>query len=319
MTLNLFIPTPLSTAACAGLLTFSLAACEVGSKSVGSETEGTGDGSGDDGVDDGVDDGIDDGVDDGQTSSPTGSSGSDGGPGDGSGSDGSTGEACGTPPPFELAECVACDPSEGAFTNDACVTDCTGQPCGEPCLACPDEQPTCLSAEYVGACDSVGQCAVPSGPDQCMHALGRGFESELSQQGGCSDLNVYASDPGDTIGLILRVDDGLVAAAVEAGMPTSTEIDITDPAVQFRVETGVFVTELECNDVLSKRPVIDETWSATAGTLTIDLLPDGNGNALADITLTDVTIERTAPAGGAAPIEIASYAFTDVLVGWLPG
>jgi hypothetical protein len=319
MTLNLKRTMTITmTSASAGCLALLLGACEVGSKSVGTETESGDDGSGDDGS---GGDGVDDGVDDGQTSTP-GTDGDDDGVDDGGSdgaTDGSTGGECGTPPPIELAACVACDPQQGAFTNDACLTDCAGQACGEPCLACPDEQPTCLTAEYVGACDSVGQCVVPSGPDQCMNALQPGFETELTEQGGCGDLYVHARNQGDTVGLVLSVDAGLVAAVIDADMPISTELDITAAAVSFRVETGTDVTTLECNDAISMFPVIDEAWSATAGSIGIDLSPDENGFATADITLTDVTIERTAPAGGASPIEIPSYVFTDVAVGWLPG
>lgn len=305
-------------AACLLVPAALMCACEIGSKSVGMETEGTGDGTAD--GTGGVDDGADDGQSSGATAASVGDDGSSGGTGsDDAGSDGSTGGVCGEPPPIELADCVACDPADGTWGNDACITDCTGQACGEPCLACPEGEPGCLGAENVGACDSAGQCVVPSGPDQCMNVLQPGFETELTQQGGCSDLYVHAQNPQDTRGLVLSVSGELVDAVVTSGEAASTELDITDPSVSFRVETGVAVTELECNDAITMKPVIDETWSATAGTLTIDLAPDGNGNAIADITLTDVTIERTAPAGGATPIEIPSYVFTDVLVGWLPG
>lgn len=296
-------------------------ACDVGSKSVGMETEGTGD----DGADGLPTGGADD--DDGPTTDPSATSGVDDGgssagegttEGDTSGS-GSEGGECGEPPPIDLAECVACNPSTGSYDNTLCLTDCTGVACGEPCLSCPEGEPGCLTSEHVGMCDSAGQCQVPGGPDLCMLALGPGFEDELTEQSGCADLVLFANDAADMLGLVLVVDGGLVADVVDSGNPMTTELDATDPSVDLRVETGISVTELVCNDAVNMKPVIDETWRPTAGTITIDLTPDGNGNALADVTLTDVTIERQMPPGGAGPITIPTYAFTNVVVGWLPG
>lgn len=200
-----------------------------------------------------------------------------------------------------------------------CVTDCSGQPCGTSCLACPEGDADCAGPEHVGSCSSVGTCELMWGPGQCMNALDPGFEMELTEQGGCFDLRVYARNAEDTVGLVLAITTGVVLEAVEAGVPTTTELQLTDPGVSFSVQTGIAITEAECDDAPRERPVVDQAWGASAGSVVIDLAPDGFGTALADVTLSNVTIERTEPGGVASPIVIPSYTFTGVLVGGSPG
>lgn len=229
-------------------------------------------------------------------------------------------EGPGCPPidPAPCTECTCIDDTWSCLPSAECVSDCTGEACGVACVLCPDDDPECTEPEAEGVCTATGECVGTPPPKLgfCEGALQPGFEGDLEAVGGCADLWVYAHDAADERGLVLSIDQGLVADAVAMDMPTHTELSATDAAVQLEGRAGFFVTAAECNDAIIQDPDIKESWLPTAGTVIIDLVPTGDGFATATVELVDVELYRLQP--GPAPI-VVDFTFTDVGVGWLPG
>lgn len=246
-------------------------------------------------------------TDDGQTDGTDGSDGSD------------TSEPC--PPISEVAECVECECFDGewACSNTGCAYDCEGLACGDSCMMCPPEDPECTSPEYEGVCTADGQCVGVPPPKQgfCVGALEPGFEMDISEAGGCADMLVYGFDAADTQGVVLWLDEGLVADAHASGMPVHAEYDAIDPAVSLEVRAGLNVTAMECQDVPVPGVEIDELWLPTGGTVIVDVTATGMMEGFATVEFVDLVLARQQP--GPSPITVPSLVLTDVFVGWLPG
>jgi len=106
---------------------------------------------------------------------------------------------------------------------------------------------------------------------------------------------------------------------VAAGETTVTEHDVSEFS-RFSVYVGDDVLYPECNDALEPDAYsIDQEWVATAGTVTIEIVPEDDppefatqGYATVTVTGLEVTYEGVTEAVGA-------FSFEDVGVGWLPG
>jgi hypothetical protein len=144
--------------------------------------------------------------------------------------------------------------------------------------------------------------------------LAPGFEADLTETGGCGDVFVYARDADHTVGLLVRTDDGLVTTVEEsmtydlAGPDSATERWVT--AYQ-----GVEVGELWCNDVSTGAEELARSWHATAGVLQIDVTP-GDYGGTADVTISDAVLTDDS---GEETVELPSFSWSAISVGWLPG
>ncbi len=225
-----------------------------------------------------------------------------------------------TCPPIDIADCVECECFDGewACSNTGCTYDCEGSACGDQCMMCPEGDSECTSPEYEGICTAQGECVGVPPPKQgfCEGALQPGFEGELNVAAGCSDMAVYAHDATDERGLVLFIDDGLVADAVATGMPVHAEYGATDAEVTMEARAGLMVTHDECNDVAIEGVEIDEVWLPTGGMVIVDVVPDGFGNANATVELVAVQLDREQPGPDSLTINMT---MSDVYVGWLPG
>ncbi len=266
---------------------------------------------------------------DGMTSgSPTGSptaSGTDAGETDGTDGtdagetdDDSTGDSC---PPISIADCVQCEclNDQWACNTDACDYDCSDNACGDACMNCLPGDPECTDPDAEGICTADGQCVGSPPPKQgfCEGAIAPGFEADLDQTFGCSDMVVVAGNAIDTQAIVLSVLDTLVADAQSMGMPVHAEYAATDAALVLEARAGIMVTINECNDVVFPKVEIDELWLPTAGMVIIDVVPSGQDLGTATVELVDVLFERQQP--GPAPILVPSLILEGLNVGWLPG
>ncbi|MCX4240645.1 hypothetical protein [Paraliomyxa miuraensis] len=222
-------------------------------------------------------------------------------------------------PPIDPGPCMECECTFGGWDCyfAGCVESCEGAMCGEACALCPDDDPECEFPLDVGSCTADGMCVGTPPPKLgfCEGALVPGFEGDLTEVSGCADVVVYAHDAADERGLVVSVDQGLAADAIAQDMPTHIELPATDPTVSIQGRAGFDVTVNECNDVIVPDD-IKETWSPTAGTVIVDVTPDGMGGATATVQLVDVSLHRDQP--GPAQI-VVNFIFTDVPVAWLPG
>lgn len=286
---------------------FVLPAC-VDPKSIGQETDGEDSGSGDTGSESSTTGTTSQGMTSGETDDPSTST---------DPTAGETGPGC---PPIDPAPCTECEcvGNEWNCVDLGCVESCDGEACGQACLICPDDDPACDFPIEEGVCTATGVCVGTPPPKLgfCEGALQPGFEGELSEVSGCADVWVYAHDLADERGLVVSIDQGLVADAVAMGMPVHAELSATDAAVAIEGRAGFNVTEPECNDAIGPGVDIKENWLPNAGMVIVDVTPDGAGFATATVELVDVELYRMQP--GPAPI-VVNFTFTDVGVGWLPG
>lgn len=145
--------------------------------------------------------------------------------------------------------------------------------------------------------------------------LAPGFESELTETGGCGDVVVFARDPDHRVGLMLRVDDALVSS-----VPESKAYDLASPESAserwLTAYQGVEIGELWCNDVSTGAEVLKRSWVATAGTATVQVTPDGAGGGLADVTITDAELQAD---DDGTTVALPSFTWSGIVVGWLAG
>ena len=268
-------------------LALSTAACELGEKNVGAETE-TSDGGSDGGGTDGGDGGTGSATNGNSTSPTAGSASADGGS-DGSDSGGDTGGVW--------------DP-------------CADAPCGQACSVCDPDDPACAPPPIETVCNGAGACVEFGGEVCAGPSLEPAFEAGLTTAYGCGDIYMYAVNDNDTILLGLSESE-LVAMTGAAGTAQQYALDFADGGtLSLTVDVGQYASAYACNDAIENKPVIVESWTAVSGTVVFDVgVPDEFGNAMASATLTDVVIET--PAGD--QLTIASFTFTDIAVGWLPG
>lgn len=151
-----------------------------------------------------------------------------------------------------------------------------------------------------------------------------GLELDLTKFGGCADMFMYAYSDSDEMGLFISVS-GIVQQAFDSGDDTSTfSIDVGSGDDQARVvlQAGERISTEACNDavIYDQRPEVAEELTATAGTLTFQITPDGEptdwGELPADAVLLLNEVEFTTVQGDTVTIDDWGFA---AYVGWLPG
>lgn len=148
----------------------------------------------------------------------------------------------------------------------------------------------------------------------CQRPLTALDPDTLTDRGGCGDTIVYAVDAAHEVMLIVNADEGLVAAAIEAGTPQQASFELPDPDIEVRLDQGTAVDDATCDDVvMNGGPDVFATWSATAGLLAFEVTPEDDG-ARADVTLSNATLS-----GDAGELAVDEVRWTGIYVGWLAG
>ena len=145
--------------------------------------------------------------------------------------------------------------------------------------------------------------------------------SELTRSGGCSDISLYAYSSDDTLLLNFATDEELLIQAHEGGgAPTVHTFSAPDAGLRrFELLVGVALSYPMCNDVSIPDTVIEDTYLAVSGTVTLTVTPDGKPKAWdhsgdAEATFTDVLFEN----GAGDQLHISELTISE-RVGWLPG
>jgi hypothetical protein len=193
-----------------------------------------------------------------------------------------------------LAACPG--PKDTAETGDSGDTDDTGDS---------------------GDTDDTGDTGTPA-------ALPVDFPATLTEDGGCADIYLYANDPADTVFVAFESWDlGIVATACTDG-PQSLVLPLPDARLTLVAQVGESLSQNACNDVIEESPVIDRAWTASAGTLTLDVSPrpditcDDEWDRYSDAVLTLDNVTFTPDDGGEGAVTVESFSIS-AGVGWLPG
>jgi len=154
----------------------------------------------------------------------------------------------------------------------------------------------------------------------CAPALEDGFEDDLTDIGGCCDIQFYAVDEADEVMLGFSVD-GLLKAAHDAGEEQTTDFELPSDGVTLIVEVGTKVSDATCDDVIENDgPQVVRTYKAISGTARVVARPGEDQDytdASGDLLLENVEFESTE--GGAENITLDSLEILDARVGWFAG
>ncbi len=167
--------------------------------------------------------------------------------------------------------------------------------------------------DTMGEESGTGGCADPDGCPQPMN----GFEDGLDAVGGCSNINVFATDH-DLYVLAVSTQGtlDLIGQAEAAGAPIEVELAIGVDDVFAEVIYGEGGDSIPCNDAVDPGLVVSHLI-ASEGTIALVVdPPDENGNAIVDVTITNA---RFSHVKGGTELTLDEYVWTDVTVGWLPG
>lgn len=258
-------------------------------------------------------------------------SGSDGGSEGGSESAESQTSMASEPSTGDESDSNASVPSTGNECEDIeCPWEpCADAACGTFCNLCAPWDTECSEPGTYTVCAPSGECEIWENWDEdaCPgEGLQPGFESTMSQFGGCSDMTVFAANADATIAVHLEIA-GLVQEAHMTGAPVHEELDVLDDALAIEITFGSDLLIDTCTDVAGNEVHAVEHWAPAypeggdTGTIFIDVVPDLDNppNATATVTLDNVTIGRTDPDIFDPQIVIEVLTIENVLVGWLPG
>jgi len=141
----------------------------------------------------------------------------------------------------------------------------------------------------------------------------------LTEQRGCSDVTLYATDAANNWLLLFATSDSPAQAAHDQGATQELSYTLPDPAVTVELQRGELLSSGVCNDTPPDAEP-DTVYTATAGSADLTVVPTGTPEpwevpADASLLLQDLVLED--PSG--STITIDSYEFVDVSVGWFPG
>lgn len=163
----------------------------------------------------------------------------------------------------------------------------------------------------VGSCTGGG-----TGP------LEPGFESSFEYSGGCGDMLLYASNVEDTI-LMTFIIDGLSEQAHTQGGQVSETASLPDSRIQLEVRVGEKLSDTVCDDVAEGGTHVDATYEAVTGSADILVVPEGSPTdyggypAKATVILSDIELQNLEDVTDI--VELPSYSWSNVFIGWLPG
>lgn len=145
--------------------------------------------------------------------------------------------------------------------------------------------------------------------------------ANLTDQGGCGDVFLYARAPDNGEGLWVRIGGDLVAGAYAEGQRSlDRSYTLPDDAVDLRYELGAGVASRYCNDVVEPYE-IEEAWRPVGGTVSLTLVLTGDEpqawDMPAEASLLLEAVELRGESSGEA-FEIDEMSI-EARVGWLPG
>jgi len=142
------------------------------------------------------------------------------------------------------------------------------------------------------------------------------FAQRLTHFGACADVIFFAVDADDEIMLTFRTE-GLVAAAREAGVETTTVVELPSDDVDLVVEAGSRISDATCDDVIENSgPRVQRSWTAASGTATVRIRPlDDVSGGRGHLVLEDVVFTSDV----ADDASVTFLEWLDVSVGWFPG
>ena len=174
------------------------------------------------------------------------------------------------------------------------------------------------------ACSAGGKGVDDTGDTGASNTFTDGLELDLTNFGGCGDIFMYAYSDSDEMGLFISVS-GIVEQAFESDDDTSTfsiEVGSGDDQARVILQAGERITTESCNDavIYDQRPEVTEELTATSGTLTFQITPNGDptdwGELPAGAALLLNEVDFTTVQGDTVTIDDWGF---DAYVGWLPG
>ncbi len=139
---------------------------------------------------------------------------------------------------------------------------------------------------------------------------------QFQDKSGCGNTYLYAVAQQGQSEAVLSVDWSQLLDA-GAGEHTAT---VDDAQVTVRLQFGQFISNLACNDVVEREPIVTSEGTATAGTLVATVRPHEDPNAgdtgFVDLTASDLVFRDE---NGNEVTVTGDLRFDNVFVGWLAG
>lgn len=141
----------------------------------------------------------------------------------------------------------------------------------------------------------------------------------LTEEGGCSDIMFTLSSPDGDLVLVFSKNSTLTQEAFKTGKPVTVSLSLPTDGM-LALHRGNQAADFYCNDAISDTMVIDQTWTATTGAVTITVTSDGIDHGHGGIPGTGtITIEGAIlTTDGADDVSISDLSWA-ASVGWLPG
>ena len=115
----------------------------------------------------------------------------------------------------------------------------------------------------------------------------------LDQPGACGQLFIYVHSADETHAVTVHLTD-VTAEQVAAGY--TVQVDLPDPSVDVQALRGVQVEDPLCNDLFGPDYRVDQTWTASEGTIALDV-------ASGTVTVSELRLELD----DGTPIDVASF------------
>jgi len=140
----------------------------------------------------------------------------------------------------------------------------------------------------------------------------------LVDAGGCGDVQMLLSTSDRSAALVFSDEADLTEQAYAAGEPITATYTLPAEGI-LELHQGTEVTGLFCNDAFDDNMVIDHTWTATAGTVTITVTSEGIDHGYHKPADATITIEGAVlQLDGSDDVTIESVSWT-YAIGWLAG
>lgn len=140
----------------------------------------------------------------------------------------------------------------------------------------------------------------------------------LVDAGGCGDVYFTLGSADRSLVLVFSLDRALTLEAYETGTAEATVSLAT--AGELMLHQGTDATDFFCNDVMTQEMVIDRSWVASSGEVTVTVVSDGDKQpgpqhtGLGGIIIRDAVLSLE----GAEDFTIEGVTW-EARVGWLPG
>lgn len=157
---------------------------------------------------------------------------------------------------------------------------------------------TLAAAALLVACDTTEPSEEPVALDDV-----------LTDAVGCSDTSLHLWDISGEYGLSLSVPGALAEAQAEGAFAQTFDAD--DPQLSLILEQSAAgdVDHNYCTDALIDRELA-ATFAAVSGSVTVEIIPSGDDNGVASVTLEEVLFQS----GDADSVQIVSLVLAEISV-----